>query len=74
MKPISLYNIKHYRKILPKKIEIWGCGGIRHVDDIIEYEVAGASGVQIATAAIDNGLEWIDQLVKMYREIGVAND
>jgi len=68
LKPISLYNIEYFKKLLPK-IEIWGCGGIQEVTDLIEYELAGATGVQIGTAVMDKGLDYIDELIKLYREI-----
>jgi len=69
LKPVSLYNIGYFRKLLPPKIEVWGCGGIREVDDLLEYEAAGASGVQIGTVAIDKGLEYTDELVQIYRNL-----
>ncbi len=69
LKPISLYNIEYYYKLLPKTIQIWGCGGIKHIDDIIEYEIVGVYGVQMATAAIDNGFKYVDELIEMYHSI-----
>jgi len=67
LKPTSLYNIEYFRKLLPDKIEIWGCGGIRQWEDMVEYELAGASGIQIGTTAIDKGLEYTDELIELYR-------
>lgn len=74
LKPISLYNIEYFRKLLPKEIEIWGCGGIRQVDDILEYELTKVEGVQIGTVGIDEGLSYTDSLIDMYREIEKNNE
>lgn len=69
LKPVSLYNIEYFRKLLPKSINIWGCGGIREVDDLIEYELAGSYGVQMGTIVLDKGLEYTDDLIRMYNSV-----
>jgi len=74
LKPTSLYNIEYFRKLLPKEIKIWGCGGIKEVDDLLEYEVAGANGVQIGTVAIDEGLTYTDSLIEMYKDIATKTE
>ncbi|HHV78065.1 MAG TPA: 4Fe-4S binding protein [Firmicutes bacterium] len=44
------------------KIQISGCGGVFHGDDVIKYIMAGATSVQVASAIIVNGYEIIDKI------------
>ena len=66
LKSIARYNIGYFKKYLPN-IEIWGCGGIRTVADIEEYEIAGCHGVQMATIIMEKGMKYVDDLIREYR-------
>lgn len=55
LKPISLGVVTQLRTLLPKHIDIIGCGGISSARDVHDYLEAGASAVQIATALVDEG-------------------
>lgn len=46
IKPLALKLVKQARKILPKTIDVIGCGGILTGDDAIDYFQAGAAGIQ----------------------------
>ena len=55
VQPVSLWNVKTFRKHLRADISVYGCGGISSKEDILKYKKVGASGVQVATAFIENG-------------------
>lgn len=48
-KYINFRTIENLRKYLPSSIQIIGCGGINSLQDIQDYEKAGADGVQIGS-------------------------
>ena len=48
-KAVGLSNVFQMRRILPSRIGIYGCGGIRNAMDVYEYISAGADYVQIAS-------------------------
>ncbi len=50
IKPISLWNV--YKMANTVKIPIIGVGGIRTIEDVIEFMLIGASAVQIGTALL----------------------
>lgn len=49
LKPISLFNVRYFRRFLSPEIRIVGCGGIGTLEDIEEYIAEGADEVQIAS-------------------------
>ncbi len=55
LKPISVGVVKQLHQILPKRIDIIGCGGVSSANDVKDYLEAGAKAVQIATALNDEG-------------------
>lgn len=55
LKPISLGVVKQLRQLLPKQIDIIGCGGISSVNDVKDFLDAGAKAIQIATALNEVG-------------------
>lgn len=55
IKPIGIGQVKQLKKILPKNIDIIGVGGISEGKDIVDYQRAGASAVQIATILLNKG-------------------
>lgn len=63
LKPISLGVVKQLRDLLPRSIDIIGCGGIYSKNDINDYMAAGSSAVQLATALIDVGPSIFDELL-----------
>ncbi len=64
LKPISLWNVKEFRKLLNDNIKIYGCGGIITSQDISDYIKAGASSVQIGTSFIEEGVDIFNRLKK----------
>jgi len=56
LKTIALGQVRQLRDILPKHIDIIGCGGITTGKDIFDFQRAGAVAVQIATTLLDRGL------------------
>lgn len=68
LKPISLYNIRKFKKYLVEGIEIWGCGGIETISDFKEYERAGVTGVQLDSILMKEGLEYTNELIRNYRQ------
>jgi dihydroorotate dehydrogenase (fumarate) len=55
LKPISVGVVKQLREVLPRHIDIIGCGGISSANDVKDYLAAGAKAVQIATALKEEG-------------------
>ncbi len=55
LKPIALWNVKKFREYLPTHIQVFGCGGISSLEDVNDFKLAGADGVQVATALIEEG-------------------
>ena len=62
IQPVSLWNVRHFRKYLNSNIEIYGCGGISTKKDIDKYRKEGVSGVQIATEFIERGPDIFEDL------------
>jgi len=63
LKPVSLYNIQHLSKHLRKDIQIWGCGGVSSVQDLLEYERSGCYGVQIDTTLVEH----VNEIIQEYK-------
>ncbi len=55
LKPIALGQIRQLRQLLPERIQLIGVGGITHAQDIVDFERAGATAVQIATEYFRRG-------------------
>jgi dihydroorotate dehydrogenase (fumarate) len=55
MKPIALGQVAQLRAALPPEVDLVGCGGVRHGDDIRDLGHAGAAAVGLATAYWDAG-------------------
>ena len=55
LKPIALWNVKKFKEYLPIGVEIFGCGGISILEDVQDFKLAGADGVQVGTAFIEEG-------------------
>ena len=53
-KAVGLSNVFQMRRILPSRIGIYGCGGIRNAMDVFEYISAGADNVQIASGFLSD--------------------
>jgi len=54
IKPIALCMVWELRRTLARSIPIVGCGGISGPNDALEFLLAGASAVQVGTAAFVN--------------------
>lgn len=67
VKAIGLSNCKQFRKLLPSRIEVIGCGGITTGRDVKEYlQYAGCSKVQIASAFMREGISCFERITKEY--------
>ncbi|OGG47592.1 hypothetical protein A2671_00250 [Candidatus Kaiserbacteria bacterium RIFCSPHIGHO2_01_FULL_49_13] len=53
MKHITLGQVRKFRKLLPPHIDIYGAGGVRGGQDIIDLLRAKASAIQVGTAYAD---------------------
>ena len=62
--PISLGQVRQFRKLLPESIAIIGVGGIESVSDAEQYFAAGATAVQAATLIVRDGHDAINQLTE----------
>lgn len=55
IKPVVLSNISQFYRLLPKEIQIIGCGGVETGEDVYHHLLAGASCVQIGTSLMKHG-------------------
>jgi dihydroorotate dehydrogenase (fumarate) len=62
LKPIALWNVKKFRECLPDYIQVFGCGGISSLKDVNDFKLAGADGIQVATALIEEGPDIFSKL------------
>jgi len=63
LKPISLGVVKQLRQLLPKQIDIIGCGGISSVNDVKDFLEAEAKAIQIATALNEEGPTIFEKII-----------
>lgn len=63
LKPISLGVVKQLRQLLPRRIDIIGCGGIYSANDVQDYLDAGAKAVQLASALADDGVSIFEKIL-----------
>ncbi len=55
MKPVSLANVRKFRDLLPDRIHVIGCGGVRTGTDVFEHFLCGASAVQVGSQLMNEG-------------------
>ena len=67
-KPTGLANIHMFNMEKPK-FKLIGCGGVREPSDIFEYILCGASGVQIGTQLIREGLNTFERIIGEFVKI-----
>lgn len=76
IKPIALAFISRIRRALPE-CEIVGVGGIASADDVLEFLLAGASAVQMLSAAMLYGVDLykkiLDDLPKRLEQYGFSS-
>lgn len=63
-KPIALGQVAQLRAFLPKEIDIIGVGGISTARDVLDFQRAGASAVQMATMLLNAGPGIISEIIK----------
>jgi len=63
LKPISLGVVTQLRDLLPRDIDIVGCGGVSTANDVRDYLSAGAKAVQIATALVEEGTSAFEKIL-----------
>lgn len=68
LKPISLWNVKMFRELLPPEIFIIGCGGITNHNDVKSYFRNGAQGVQIGTNLIVEGTDCFSKIIQEFNK------
>lgn len=54
-KPVALANVNQFYKLLPKTVDIIGCGGISTGLDMFEHILCGAKAVQIGSQLMYEG-------------------
>ena len=69
VKPIALSNVYSFRKLLPKTIDVIGCGGIRTGWDAFEHFLVGASAVQVGSQLVEEGQECFQRIKRELLEI-----
>ncbi|MDD3957501.1 MAG: 4Fe-4S binding protein [Candidatus Izemoplasmatales bacterium] len=62
IKPIALAIVKKIKSAVPQMTVI-GVGGIQSADDVIEFLLAGASGVQMLSSALIKGKQLYQQVI-----------
>lgn len=62
IKPTALANVLKFRKMLPKSIDIVGCGGVTTGLDVFEHILCGASAVQIGTQLMKEGVGCFERI------------
>ncbi len=71
LKPIALRIVADLALELGDEVEIIGVGGVRSGEDVIEFLMAGARAVQVATAARDRAFSEIaEEAERVLRELG----
>jgi len=53
--PIAIANVRKFRQLLPDKIDVIGCGGVKTGKDVFNHILAGASAVQVGTQYMIEG-------------------
>ena len=74
IKPVALYMVFEAARVV--RIPVIGCGGIACAEDVLEFIMAGATAVQIGTAALTNpqlGLDVLEEIESFLRQHGVQN-
>lgn len=65
----ALANVRKFHELVGDKIKMIGCGGVYTGTDAFEYILAGASGVQVGTAFIQQGPLCFARIQRQLREI-----
>ncbi|MDT8336193.1 MAG: 4Fe-4S binding protein [Candidatus Izemoplasmatales bacterium] len=63
IKPIALATVYKIKQAEPS-LTVIGVGGIKSADDVLEFLLAGASGVQMLSAALLQGKELYSKIIK----------
>jgi dihydroorotate dehydrogenase (NAD+) catalytic subunit len=74
IKPVALYMVFQVARVV--HIPVIGCGGIACADDALEFIMAGATAVQVGTAALTDpqlGLNVLDGIRRFLRQNGIQN-
>jgi dihydroorotate dehydrogenase (fumarate) len=64
MKPVTLANVRKFRKLLGDNISIIGTGGIKTGIDVFELLLAGANAVQVGTTYMKEGSSCFERIEK----------
>ena len=67
-KPTALANVRMFYNENPN-LKIIGCGGVREANDVFEYILCGASGVQIGTQFMRDGHDIFERIYKEFPKI-----
>jgi len=77
--PIALANVRQFRKLLPERIDVIGCGGVETGEDVFAHILVGAKAVQVGTQLMKEGVGVFERLEeelmgvmkrKGYKEVG----
>ncbi|HSW76466.1 MAG TPA: hypothetical protein VLG50_05450 [Candidatus Saccharimonadales bacterium] len=61
-KPLSLANVYQFYIRLGSNVDIIGCGGVYHGQDVFDYILCGATCVQIGSHLIKQGVSCFEQI------------
>lgn len=60
--PFALANVRAFRRELPERIDVIGCGGTTRALDVLKHLACGASAVQVGTWFMQRGPELFAEL------------
>lgn len=69
VKQTALANVRTFYKRLGDKVDIIGCGGVKHGRDVFEHILCGAKAVQVGTLISRKGVDEFNRLVVQLKEI-----
>lgn len=69
IKPVALANVRMFYEIFRGEVSIFGVGGVSSGNDVFEYLLAGADGVQVGTAFEKEGVEVFGRIEKEFGEL-----
>ena len=72
IKPTALANVHLFRKLLPERIHVIGCGGVESGEDVFQHILVGATCVQVGTTLVNEGVCCFDrinrELIKLMKD------
>jgi dihydroorotate dehydrogenase (fumarate) len=63
LKTIALGQVYQWRNLLPKRVDIMGCGGVIYGKDVRDLKKAGAKVIQVGTGVLKFGPKVFDRIL-----------